>query len=971
MTMLDDYHNYLVEYKKKYGEKTIVLLMCGSFYELYGVNSEKDKYGCDNIFEIGNLLNITVTRKNKAIIENSRSNPLLAGMPVYCLNKYVEILIDNNYTVVIVEQLNDPPNPERGVTKIFSPSTYMENIQSYEEKYLITIYLTKAFDYRSKNSFVNCSIAIYDITTSKSYIYETPNNITDTNLILDEIFRIKQIYYPKEVLIFGDLIEDLSYEKIVNFLELSSTCVHNNINNFPKEILNLNYQNEILKKIYPNTGLISPIEYCNLEKNPNSVIAYVNLLRFIYDHDSSKLKSVYLPEILENNDKLILEYNTIKKLNIINTETSKNSKNSSLLNILNNCISSNGKRYFKHCLLNPISNIDELEKKYSNIEALLQKDKNKGDLYIFELIRDELKSIIDIERSFNKLGFNKFHPYEFNILYNSIHKIIKIIDILKSNNLELFDCNKKSYEELIEYLENIFDIDELLKYNLDNISETFYVKDYNKTIDSIQEELNKYNDYFVKLVHKLNSTSADFSGYFKQDYNERDGNYLSITSKRFLQVKKKINHNYDLTIDDIKETFNDLIDKTTPNKLTVKITSKNIMKINDKIFHLKNELKKKITELYSVITKETYTKYYKLFQSTINFVNNIDLISNNAYNSIKYNYIKPILDKTAEKSYFDATEIRHPIIEIINSKIPYVTNDIKLGIDNQNSIILYGCNSVGKSSTMKAIGLNIILAQAGMYVPCKNFVFHPYKSIFTRIPGSDDIFKGQSTFTVELRELSSIIKKAHKDSLIIGDELMSGTESISGISLITAGIIELSKKNASFILASHLHELKIMKEIKEIKTLKIYHMTIHFDNKSKELVFDRKLKEGAGPETYGIEIAKRFVFTNDFLKNAEKIKKKILNENIEIVNNKKSRYNAKKFVDTCNICGSKDNLETHHIRFQSESDENGNIDKQFNKNNLHNLTVVCLNCHNNIHNNNIKINGYKNTTNGVILDITK
>ncbi len=971
MTLLDEYHEYLSKYKEKYGEKTIVLMMVGSFYEAYGVNSEKEKYGCDEIIEIGNLLNIIVTRKNKSIIENSKSNHLLMGFPLYCLNKYVEILIEENYTVVVISQVTPPPNPKREVTNIFSPSTYIENIQTYEEKYLMTIYLSKYFNYRSKTTFINCSIAIYDITTSKSYIYESPNNITDNNLILDEIFRIKQTYYPKEVIIFGDLIDNLSFEKIINFLELSSVCVHNNLNNFPKELLNLNYQNEILKKVFPNTGILTPIEYCNLEKNPNSVVSYVNLLKFIYEHDSNNLKCVYQPELLTANNKLILEFNTIKKLNIINIDNSMNSKNSSLLNILNNCISSNGKRFFKHCLLNPITDIKELEERYNNIDLFLKKDIN-SKYYIYDLIRKELQSIIDIERSFNKLSINKFHPFEFNILHNSIKKIIKLIEILEINNVNLlFNCDKEDYKLFLKYLEEIFNIEELPKYNLDNISESFYIEGYNKNIDTIQNELNKCNKYFLQLVHKLNSSSPDFSGFFKQDFNERDGNYLSITSKRFLQVKKKISSNFDISIDEYNDIFKNLIDKITPNKLTVKITSTNISKINDKIFELKNELKQNIMSLYNEICNNIYNKFNNLFKNTISFVNNIDFIANNASNSIKFNYNRPSIDKDADKSYFKATDLRHPIIEVINTKIPYISNNIKLGIENQDGIILYGCNSVGKSSTMKAIGLNLILAQAGMFVPSKYFLYSPYKSIFTRIPSSDDIFKGQSTFTVELSEFRNIQKKANKYSLIIGDELMVGTEFISGISLITAGIIELSKKQTSFIFASHLHELKNIEEIKEIKTLKIYHMTIHFDNITKDLIFDRKLKENGGPETYGLEIAKSYDFDNSFLKNAEKIKKKLLNENNSIIQNKKSRYNSNKFIDKCSICGDTKNLEIHHINQQKNADIHGNINKQFHKNILHNLVCLCIKCHDNIHNNNININGYKFTTTGIILDITK
>jgi DNA mismatch repair protein MutS len=969
--MLDDYHNYITKYRQIYGEKTVIFLQNGSFFETYGVNNEYDKYGCDNIVEIANLLNITVTRKNKSIIENSRTNALMSGFPCYILNKYVEILIDNNYTVIVVEQFANGKKFDRRVTNIFSPSTYTENIKSYEEKYLMTIYLCNSFDYNTKNKYIGCSIAIYDITTGKSYIYDTPNNLNDTKLVLDEIYRIKQIYMPKEVIIFGEILEDLDCNNIINFLELSNNCVHNKLGNFEKKILNINYQCEIMKKIFINTGLLTPIEYCNLEKNPNSVIAFVYLLEFIFEHDSNNLKCVFPPEILTNSNKLILEFNCIKKLNIVSQGEQNIGKNSSLLNILNNCVSPNGKRYFKNCLLNPITNIEEIEDRYNNIGIFLTKTNNN---YLYTIIRKELTSIIDLERSLIKLSNNKFQPNDFVSVKLTLEKIINIIKILEDNQLSSYNPpnSKKLCNEFINYLNQIFNFEELPKYNLDNINNSFYKEGFNTDIDEIQENLNKNIKYFEKLCYKLNTISKEFSSFFKHEYNERDGNYLTITAKRFNQVKKfiqeKKNNKVDITIDDIEDTFNNLIDKLTPNKTTVKLTSSNISKINENIYNYKDNLKKKIIDLYHDICDKIYQDYYPLLNMIIKFINKIDFYTNNAYNSIKFNYCRPTIDKNAEKSYFNATNIRHPIIEIINTDIPYITNDIKLGIDNQDSIILYGCNAVGKSSTMKAIGLNIIMAQAGMFVPCSNFVYSPYFSLFSRIPSGDDLFKGQSTFTVELAEIRNILKKADKNSLIIGDEVNSGTEAVSAISIITTSIIELSKKQSSFIFASHLHELKNIQEIQEIKTLKIYHMTIHFDSITKNLIFDRKIKTGGGSLTYGLEILKSYDFELDFLKTAELIKKKLLKEKLEIIPNKKSRYNKSKFIDNCQICGSNDNLETHHIRFQSESDSNGNIDKKFNKNIKHNLTILCNLCHDKLHNNNIQINGYKYTTNGIKLD---
>ena len=130
--------------------------------------------------------------------------------------------------------------------------------------------------------------------------------------------------------------------------------------------------------------------------------------------------------------------------------------------------------------------------------------------------------------------------------------------------------------------------------------------------------------------------------------------------------------------------------------------------------------------------------------------------------------------------------MRHCLIEHLQTNELYVANDISLGFDKCNGILLYGTNAVGKSSLIRSIGICIVLAQAGMFVPCSEFTYKPYCKIFTRILGNDDIFKGLSTFAVEMSELRTILNNSDENSLILGDELCSGTETNSAISIFLA-----------------------------------------------------------------------------------------------------------------------------------------------------------------------------------------
>ena len=159
-----------------------------------------------------------------------------------------------------------------------------------------------------------------------------------------------------------------------------------------------------------------------------------------------------------------------------------------------------------------------------------------------------------------------------------------------------------------------------------------------------------------------------------------------------------------------------------------------------------------------------------------------------------------------------------------------------------NGILLYGTNAVGKTSFIKAIGIAIVMAQAGLYVPASEFIYYPYETLFTRILGNDNIFKGLSTFAVEMTELRTILQMADKNSLILGDELCSGTESDSALSIFVAGLENLHKKYCTFLFATHFHEIVKYEEILALTQMKMYHMSVKFDKKNNKLEYDRKLK---------------------------------------------------------------------------------------------------------------------------------
>jgi DNA mismatch repair protein MutS len=338
-------------------------------------------------------------------------------------------------------------------------------------------------------------------------------------------------------------------------------------------------------------------------------------------------------------------------------------------------------------------------------------------------------------------------------------------------------------------------------------------------------------------------------------------------------------------------------------------------------------------------------------------------MQNQAHIACTYKYCKPVIKQNGgEKaaaaaavaaSFVDARDIRHCLIERINEEELYVCNDISLGLgERERGMLLYGTNAVGKTSLIRALGICIIMAQAGLYVPCSAFTYFPYSNIMTRILGNDNLFKGMSTFAVEMSELRVILKCADPNSLILGDELCSGTEIDSAISIFVAGLQKLHALKSCFVFATHMHEIVDYEEIAQMQLdggLVTKHMAVTYDRARDVLIYDRKLRDGAGPSMYGLEVCKSLHLPDDFLKMANDIRLKYRDKKqAGDLNFKPSHFNAHKIKGMCELCKQKLGEEVHHLQHQKEADE-ANFIQHFHKNHPANLMTVCESCHLKMH----------------------
>ena len=328
--LIDDYFVHQINFEIKYGSKTLVLMQVGSFFEFYGVNNKEEKIG--DLLTITELLNIQLTRRNKAVLENSRSNCLMAGFPLVSLKRFINILLANNYTVILIEQVSEPPSPKREITQIYSPGTYIEEINQSDPNHIVSIYVVEETCYKTSKICYSFGSSVIDLSTGNNFIYEVSVLYYEKSAFLEEIYRFIESYNPKEIIIH---YSEFDIRSKINF---NNRIVHYR-DNIDSKFLNINYQNSFLAKIFPNHGILSPIEYIDMEKKRYATISYIILLQFAFEHNERVIENIKKPVQWEYDNHLILYHNTIYQLNIIS-----HNKNESLYDVIQKTSTNMGKR---------------------------------------------------------------------------------------------------------------------------------------------------------------------------------------------------------------------------------------------------------------------------------------------------------------------------------------------------------------------------------------------------------------------------------------------------------------------------------------------------------------------------------------------------------------------------------------------------------------------------------------------------
>lgn len=980
-SIYDKYFEYTRTYQEKYGKNTVILMMVGSFFEIYGLKANNGDICGSEISQVARICQMNISEKKKVLIEDK--TVLMAGFPEYTLEKYIQLLCDHNYTSVVIIQ--DEENSIKGKKKkhivhsIHSAGTYIpyEVEQTRLSNNIMCVWITAYTSLLSPKPSIVYGISVVNIFTGKSFIMEHRLPFENNPTTFDELERSISIYAPCEIIILYDLEKTGIPEKtLIKSIKAYSGIECESIHEYcvrgftrAENCMKQQYLTEILTMFFGSDAFEVCEEFSMFQTATQS---FCYLLNFIQEHNPMLVKQISTPVFANTQTNAILANHALKQLNIIedkSIDSIRSGRLSSVSNLLNRASTTMGKRKMHDIITNPICDEDALEQEYDMIDYMLSRD----NYVLVTFFRKMLANVVDLEKILRQIVIHKVSPSAVYQLYKSIDAVQQISVCLAENkrlndylptpnidNVCVSVLNTINKYICIDACKNINSV-------VGGISEHIIQAGISAELDTLMASLKEARanqttiQNFFNLIMRNASNSCDDTEYIRINTTEKSGSSFQITKVRSKVLKTQLDNcayksapcfrsclntvsngivvfnNYKIVFTDIK-----FKDATTSN---CEISFDQLNHLCMEILQLEISISRKIIELYNTFIEDVLEKTsYQAIESISNYVIKLDVLQSKVFVAKEYRYCRPNIIKSSETSFLSATGVRHCLIEHLQQNERYVTNDVEL---NGNGFLLYGTNAVGKTSLIRAVGIVAIMAQCGMFVPCTTFKYKPYKSFFTRILGNDNLYKGLSTFAVEMSELRVILKNADKNSLILGDELCSGTETRSALSIFVAGLADLRDKAASFIFATHFHEIV---NYEEIANIELKHMSVFYDRHTDCLVYDRLLKDGPGNDMYGLEVCKSLHLPTDFLDKAFLIRNKYFPEKRGILDQVQTRYNAQKIRGMCEMCNCAMSTETHHLEMQSNSDEQGFIEgTSFHKNHKANLMALCEECHNRMH----------------------
>lgn len=795
------------EIKDKYLD-SILLFRMGDFYEAF----------FDDAKRLSQILNITLTK---------RANVPMAGVPHHAIHGYLSRLVKSGVKIAICEQMEDPKTAKgivkRDVTQVITPGTISENryLESKSNNYLASIIVSK--------SERKAAISLCDVSTGELFITEIENE--NLKELIDEITEDIIRFSPKEIMTIDSVKES---EIIKEIQKRFSKIFYSHTPDYTAE-----YNNAY--KTLTNHFKTLSLKSFGIEDKPLLISLVGSTISYISELQKNSLEHITDIKIYNKKNSMTLDYATISSLEILETIRNDNKK-MTLFDTIDRTKTSMGARYLKRIIVEPLINIEEINKRLDNVDFFYK------DTKLTYKIIETLSDIGDIERLSSKLALGRINPKELVALKRFLISSLDAITELATNGFEEANFEEATDIKLI--------VDLIERAILEDPKITTNEGDIIK--DDYNEQLKKYNE----AKREGRNWISELEGNYRLDtginslkirYNNVIGYYIEVTKPNISAVPK----------DFIKRQTLISAERFTTEKLME--YEKIINEANEKSCALEFEI---FTEVRNKVNS-----YINSILKTAKIISIIDVYTSLASLAEEDNYTKPIM---TEDGIIEIKDGRHPVVEANLINESFIPNDTYLDNDKEHLLIITGPNMSGKSTYLRQTALIVLLSQIGSFVPASSARISIVDRIFARVGASDNIARGESTFLVEMNETAYILNRCTNKSLIIMDEIGRGTSTYDGLSIawaIVEYLVSEENKKAKTLFATHYHELTMLEELDGVKNYKV-----SVEEYKDEIIFMKKVIEGSAESSYGIYAAKIAGAPNKVIKRASEILKKLENE---------------------------------------------------------------------------------------------
>jgi len=747
----------------------------------------------------------------------------LAGIPYHSIDPYIAKLIKSGKKVVICDQIENPKFAKGLVKRAVTRIITPSTFfnDSYDNNFLCSI-----TNYKDKFGF-----SLVDITTGEFKI----TSFNDFSNLLNELILNK----PKEILLTKNILKNIDQ------LDLIKKAIPSTIINYTENLdVDFAYQ-ELLNHF--NMKSLTPFGMISSNQSSEIILSAYNAIKYLKETQFSNLSYITTIKEYSLNKYLKLDRKTVRNLELVYNLQDFSIKNS-LFHLINHTKTPMGYRKLYFDLLHPILDKEKLNDIYDSVEELI------NNQHLMQEISLNLSYIGDIEKIISKIGFGNANPRDLISLKQSLSilpKIKMILESTSSKNLKILNSELITLDKLHELI-NVSIVEEPPF----TVREGKFIKPgYSKELSDLIYTSKNINSWLVEFEARLKNETNIKS--LKVKFNKVFGYYIEIPKAQSKEVPSYFER---------KQTL------VNAERFTTK-------ELSEKEIIVLNAQEKRIELEYNIfleICKEINT-YREEINLVASLISELDVYYSFANVSLYNNYSRPIINDFNKLTF---KNLRHPIIE---KNIEFIPNDCTL--DNlERTMIITGPNMSGKSSYMRSVCLAIILGHVGCFVPATDAEIGLIDGIFTRIGASDDILHGQSTFLVEMSEISYILNHCTNNSFIILDEVGRGTSTYDGLSLawsITDYLNNIVKSKT--LVATHYHQLNKMEELFE--GISNYHVTAKEEDNN--LVFYHKLIKGGINKSYGIQVAKIAGLPEEIIEKALLIQRD-LEEDVFLKQNKSS-----------------------------------------------------------------------------------